>query len=68
VYEDDSIKFTRHQLEKAAGGDHKMGPIQNGSGAHPDSYPMGTRDPFPGGRRPGREADNSPPSSAEVKE
>jgi hypothetical protein len=22
--------------------------IQNGSGAHPASYPMGTRDPFPG--------------------
>jgi hypothetical protein len=36
--------------------------IQNGSGAHPTSYPMGTRGSFPGG-----EADHSPPSSAEVK-
>jgi hypothetical protein len=24
--------------------------VQNGSGAHPASYPMGTRDSFPGGR------------------
>jgi hypothetical protein len=29
---------------------------------------MGTGGPFPGGKaRPGRDADNSPPSSAEVK-
>jgi hypothetical protein len=34
---------------------------------HPASYPMGTRDSFPGVKRPGRETDNSPPSSAEVK-
>jgi hypothetical protein len=39
-----------------------------GSGAHPASYPVGTRGPFPGVRRPGREADRSPPCSAEVKE
>jgi hypothetical protein len=31
------------------------------------SYPMGTRDCFPGVKRPGREADHSPPYSAEVK-
>jgi hypothetical protein len=37
--------------------------VQNGSGAHPASYQMGTRSSFPGG-----EADHSPPSSAEVKE
>jgi len=37
------------------------------SGAHPASYPMGTGGPFPGGKaRPGRDADHSPPSSAEV--
>jgi hypothetical protein len=43
--------------------------VQNGSGAHPASYPMGTRGFFPGEvKRPGREADHSPPSSAEVKE
>jgi hypothetical protein len=37
-------------------------------GAHPASYPMGTRASFPGVKQPGREADHSPPSSAEVKE
>jgi hypothetical protein len=42
--------------------------LQNGSVAHPASYPLGTRRSFLGGKRPGREADHSPPSSAEVKE
>jgi hypothetical protein len=42
--------------------------VQTGSGAHPASYIMGTGGPFPGGKeRPGRDADHSPPSSAEVK-
>jgi hypothetical protein len=45
--------------------------VQTGSGAHPASYPMGTMGtggPFPGGKAwPGRDADHSPPSSAEVK-
>jgi hypothetical protein len=37
--------------------------FQTGCGAHPASYTMGT-----GGKgRPGRDADHSPPSSAEVK-
>jgi hypothetical protein len=27
--------------------------IQNGSGAHPDSYPMGTTGSFPGGKAAG---------------
>jgi hypothetical protein len=27
--------------------------VQNGSGAHPASYPMGTRDDFPGGKAAG---------------
>jgi hypothetical protein len=40
--------------------------VQNGSGAHPASYPMGTRGSFPGVKRPGPEVDHSPPSSAEV--
>jgi hypothetical protein len=40
--------------------------LQNGSGAHPASYPMGTRGSFPAIERPGRESDHSPPSSAEV--
>jgi hypothetical protein len=41
--------------------------VQTGSGDHPASCPMRTGGPFPGGKaRPGRDADNSPPSSAEV--
>jgi hypothetical protein len=41
--------------------------VQTGSGAHPASCTMGTEDPFPGGKaRPGRDADHSPPSSAET--
>jgi hypothetical protein len=42
--------------------------VQNGSGAHQAFYPMDTRGSFLGVKRPGREADHSPPSSAEVKE
>jgi hypothetical protein len=42
--------------------------VQTGSGAHPASYPMGTGGSFPEAKaRPGRDADHSPPSSAEVK-
>jgi hypothetical protein len=41
--------------------------VQTGSGAHPASYPMGTRGSFPGVKLPEHEADHSPPSSAEVK-
>jgi hypothetical protein len=42
--------------------------VQTGSGAYPASYPMGTGGPLPGGKvRPGRDADHSPTSSAEVK-
>jgi hypothetical protein len=42
--------------------------FRTGSGAHPASYTMGTGGSFPGGKtRPGRDADHSPPSSAEVK-
>jgi hypothetical protein len=40
--------------------------VQTGSGAHPHSYTMGTRGSL-GAKRPGREADHLPPSSAEVK-
>jgi hypothetical protein len=41
--------------------------VQTGSGARPASCTMGTGGPFPGGiARPGRDADHSPPSSAEV--
>jgi hypothetical protein len=45
--------------------------VQIGSGAYPASYPMGTMGtggPVPGGKaRPGRDANHSPPSSAEVR-
>jgi hypothetical protein len=41
--------------------------VQTGSGVHPASCTMGTGSPFPGSKaRPGRDADHSPPSSAEV--
>jgi hypothetical protein len=42
--------------------------VQTGSGAHPASCTMGTGGgPFTGGKaRPGRDADHSPLSSAEV--
>jgi hypothetical protein len=40
--------------------------VQTGFGAHPASCPMGTGGPFPGGKaRPGRDANHSPPSTAE---
>jgi hypothetical protein len=40
--------------------------VQTGSGALPASCTMGTGGPFSGGKaRPGRDADHSPPSSAE---
>jgi hypothetical protein len=41
--------------------------VHTGSGAHPAFCAMGTGDPFPGSKaQPGRVADHSPPSSAEV--
>jgi hypothetical protein len=41
--------------------------VQTDSGAHPASCPMSTGGPFPGGKaRPGRDADQSSSSSAEV--
>jgi hypothetical protein len=42
--------------------------VQTGSEAHPASYPVGTGDLSLRVKRPGREADHSPLSSAEVKE
>jgi hypothetical protein len=42
--------------------------VQNGSGAHPASYPMSTSGSSLRVKQPGREADNSPPSRAKVKE
>jgi hypothetical protein len=41
--------------------------VQTGSEAHPASYTMVTVGPFPAAKaRPERDADHSPPSSAEV--
>jgi hypothetical protein len=41
--------------------------VQTGSGSHPTSCTMGTGGPFLGSKTPpGRDADHSPPSSAEV--
>jgi hypothetical protein len=41
--------------------------VQTGRGTHPASCTMGTGGPFPEGKaRPGRDADHSPLSSAEV--
>jgi hypothetical protein len=41
--------------------------VQTGSGAHPVSCTMSTGGPYPGSKaRPGRDADHSSPSSAEV--
>jgi hypothetical protein len=40
--------------------------VQTGSGAHPTSYTMGTGGFSPGLKRPGREANHSPPTSAEL--
>jgi hypothetical protein len=47
-------------------GNFSLHRVRNGCGAHPASYPMGTRD-SPWVKRPGREADRSPPFSAKVK-
>jgi hypothetical protein len=42
--------------------------VQTGSGAHPASCTVDTGGSFPGGKGwQGRDADHSPPSSAEVK-
>jgi hypothetical protein len=41
--------------------------VQTVSGAHPASYPVGTRALSLGIKRPEHEADHSPPSSADIK-
>jgi hypothetical protein len=40
--------------------------VQISSGAQPDSYSIGTRESYHGVKRPGREANHSPPCSLEV--
>jgi hypothetical protein len=63
-----TIRVLVFHLPAGAGNFYLSRRVQNGSGAHPTSYPMGTSGSFRGVKRPGREADHSPPSSAEVKE
>jgi hypothetical protein len=41
--------------------------VQTGSGAHPASFSTGIEIISQGVKRPGREADHSPPTSAEIK-
>jgi hypothetical protein len=41
--------------------------LQTDAGVHPTSYTVGTGGSFLGDKAPGREADHSPPASAEVK-
>jgi hypothetical protein len=41
--------------------------VQTDPGAHPAPYPVGIGGSFHGGDRPGREADHSPATSAEVR-
>jgi hypothetical protein len=62
---------TRYRLDgpviESRWGARVSAPVQNGPGAYPASYTMGTGS-FPGVKRPGRGVDHPPPSSAEVKE
>jgi hypothetical protein len=62
---------TRYGLEgpgiESLWGEIFSAPVQTGPGAHPTSNTMGSGS-FPGVKRPGRGADHSPQSSAEVKE
>jgi hypothetical protein len=60
-------RSTRVGFPAGAGNLYLHHRVQNDSGAHPVSYPMGTGSSFLGVKLPGREADHSPPSSDEVK-
>jgi len=59
-----SLRFRSHRIPAGA---RIAAPVQTGPGAHPASYTMGTGS-FPGVKRPRRDVDNPPLSSAEVKE
>jgi hypothetical protein len=59
---------SRVRLPAGAGNFSLHRRVQNGSGAHPASYPVGTTCSFSGVKRLEREADHSTPSSDEVKE
>jgi hypothetical protein len=62
-------RCSRVRFPAGAGNFYPHHRVQNSSGSHPTSYPMGTRLLFPWGvKRPGTEADRSPLSSAEFRE
>jgi hypothetical protein len=63
-----TIGFLKIRFSAGAGNFSLHHCVQNCSGAHPTSYPVGTRGSFPGCKRPGREADRSFPCNTEVKE
>jgi hypothetical protein len=56
---------SRVRFPSGAGNFFLLHRVQNGSGAHPASYPVDTRDSFPGVKRPGVKLTH--PSSGEVK-
>jgi hypothetical protein len=65
-----AMGWTTHRSEFEARWGQDFSPlhvIQTGYGAHPATYPMDNRDSFPGVKRPGREAEHSVPTTAEVK-
>jgi hypothetical protein len=48
-----TIRVLRVQFQAEAGNFSLNHRVQNGSGAHPASYPVGTRGSFPGGKAAG---------------
>jgi hypothetical protein len=62
------VLFLNANIPAVAGNFSLHQRVQNGSGAHRASYPIDTKALSLGVKRPGREGDHSPPSSAEVKE
>jgi hypothetical protein len=55
------------EFESRQGQEFSLHVIHTGSGVHPTSYSMGTGALSLAVKRPGRETDNSPPASVEVK-
>jgi hypothetical protein len=61
------LKWRTPGFEYRLGQEFSLCHVQAGSEAHPAYYTMGTEGAIPGVKRPEREADHSPPTSAEVK-
>jgi hypothetical protein len=62
-----SVGIAGRSGDRIPAGARLSAPVQNGPGAHPASYSMGTGS-FPAVKRPGRGVDHPPLYSAEVKE